>query len=46
MKKKTYKKQKQKVIIYNEISMVMMSPLFGLGDPEASIVRKMNPLKW
>ncbi len=45
-KKKAYKKPEvKKVKIDNEISMVMMS--FGPGgDPESSIIKKMNPLKW
>lgn len=45
-KKKTYKKPEvKKVKIDNEISMVMMSYGPG-GDPESSIVKKMNPLRW
>ena len=37
--------QVKKVTIDKDISMVMMS--FGPGsDPEASVLRKMNPLKW
>ncbi|MCF8276943.1 MAG: hypothetical protein K9J17_09425 [Flavobacteriales bacterium] len=45
-KKKTYKKPEvKKVTIDNEISMVMMS--FGPGgDPEASVIKKLNPLRW
>lgn len=45
-KKKAYKKPEvTKVSIDNEISMVMMS--FGPGsDPEGSIIKKMNPLRW
>jgi len=44
-KKRTYKKPElKKVVIDNEISMVMMS--FGPGgDPESSL-RLLNPLKW
>ena len=44
--KRAYKKPTvKKVEIDNEISMVMMS--FGPGaDPEGSIIKKMNPLKW
>jgi hypothetical protein len=46
MKKKTYTRPAlRKVTIDKDISMVMMS--FGPGsDPEASVLRKMNPLKW
>ncbi|MBP9150779.1 MAG: hypothetical protein KBF73_00705 [Flavobacteriales bacterium] len=46
--KKTYfKPQVKKVKIDNEISMVMMSAPFGPGsDPEASIVKMLNPLRW
>ncbi len=45
-KKRVYKRPEiRKVSIDNEISMVMMS--FGPGgDPESSIMKKMNPLKW
>lgn len=45
-KKRAYTKpQVKKVTIDNEISMVMMS--FGPGgDPESSMVKRMNPLKW
>ena len=44
-KKKYQKPSVKKVKIDNEISMVMMS--FGPGaDPEASIIKKMNPLRW
>ena len=44
-KKKYQKPAVKKVKIDNEISMVMMS--FGPGsDPEASIIKKMNPLRW
>lgn len=44
--KKAYEKPVvRKVTIDNEISMAMMS--FGPGgDPESSIVKKMNPLRW
>jgi hypothetical protein len=47
MKKKTYTRPViRKVTIDKEISMVMMSP-FGPGsDPEASLLRSLNPLKW
>lgn len=45
-KKRQYKKPEvKKVNIDNEISMVMMS--FGPGgDPESSMIKKMNPLRW
>lgn len=45
-KKKVYQKPAvNKVTIDNEISMVMMS--FGPGfDPEGSIIKKLNPLRW
>lgn len=45
-KKRTYRKPEvKKVSIDNEISLAMAS--FGPGgDPESSIIRKMNPLKW
>jgi hypothetical protein len=44
-KKKYTKPAVTKVKIDNEISMVMMS--FGPGgDPEASIIKKLNPLRW
>ncbi|MCF8256717.1 MAG: hypothetical protein K9J06_04150 [Flavobacteriales bacterium] len=47
MKKRTYSKpQVKKVTIDNEISMVMMSPFGPGGDPESSLIRNMNPLKW
>ncbi len=47
MKKKTYTRPAlRKVTIDKEISMVMMSPVFGPGgDPEGRL-RLMNPLKW
>ncbi|MCF8461951.1 MAG: hypothetical protein K9G46_14615 [Flavobacteriales bacterium] len=45
--KKTYSKpQVKKVKIDNEISLVMGSPFGPGGDPEASIVKMLNPLKW
>ena len=46
MKKRAYTKPEvKKVTIDNEISMVMMS--FGpSGDPEASVIKKLNPLRW
>lgn len=47
MKKKTYQKPEvKKVTIDNEISMVMMSPFGPNGDPESSMIKKMNPLRW
>ncbi len=47
MRKKTYTKpQVKKVTIDNEISMVMMSPFGPGGDPEASVIKKLNPLRW
>ena len=46
MKKKYKKPEVKKVTIDNEISMVMMSA-FGPGsDPEASVIKKLNPLRW
>jgi hypothetical protein len=44
--KKTYSQpQVKKVKIDNEISLAMAS--FGpSGDPEASLVKKLNPLRW
>jgi hypothetical protein len=45
-KKKAYTKPEvKKVIIDNEISMVMMSPFGPGGDPESSF-KKLNPLRW
>lgn len=45
-KKREYKKPEvKKVKIDNEISMVMMSYGPG-GDPEASMLKQFNPLKW
>ena len=46
MKKRTYTRPAlSKVTIDKDISMVMMS--FGPGsDPEAGILRSINPLKW
>ncbi|MCF8276604.1 MAG: hypothetical protein K9J17_07710 [Flavobacteriales bacterium] len=47
MKKRTYKKPAvKKTTIDNEISMVMMSPFGPTGDPEASVIKKLNPLRW
>jgi len=45
-KKKVYSRPAiNKVVIDKEISMVMMS--FGpSGDPEASLFKGLNPLKW
>jgi hypothetical protein len=44
-RKRYSRPQVNKVTIDKDISMVMMS--FGPGsDPEASVLRKMNPLKW
>jgi hypothetical protein len=46
MEKKTYTRPViRKVTIDKDISMVMMS--FGPGsDPEAGLLRSINPLKW
>ena len=46
MKKRTYTRPAlSKVTIDKDISMVMMS--FGPGsDPEASLFKGLNPLKW
>ncbi len=45
--KRAYKKPEVKSVkIDNEISMVMMSAFGPGGDPEASVVRKLNPLRW
>jgi hypothetical protein len=45
MKKKYSRPEVKKVTIDNEISMVMMS--FGPGgDPEASVAKLLNPLRW
>ena len=47
MKKRAYTKPEvKKVAIDNEISMVMMSAFGPIGDPEASVVKKLNPLRW
>ena len=44
--KRAYKKPEVKSVkIDNEISMVMMS-VGPCCDPEASVVRKLNPLRW
>lgn len=46
-KKRIYKKpQVKRTKIDNEISMVMMSPFGPGGDPESSVIKKMNPLRW